>query len=332
LKRANLRRKWSTISKAGWSWGCISAFDCEGRTIWIADAYRDDGSRSKRNFIFYETLRIFFLCKGTNTKRELMKNPTVALYDKACTFLPIVLLSFLMVCPIGAQAGCDTGEEGDIPFKVFNRAGVAACLKCEGPWFRSTVAFRFDNRVPSDGCIFYRAKNTAFSPYGGWKCFLYDNCSGRPRSNVQFTLERSSVELIVDRLGLSVNQPRNGAVKAMSSLGDNANASQAEGTSSPDIDVFQFAGTAGDAVTVRLEADPAAGNNNGVATLSVQGGSPRREKTGTLPLDIRVVISATSTYDITIEQIAGEQSYSGGYILSVDSSRGLIDTLTPVEN
>jgi hypothetical protein len=28
------------LSKAGWSWGCVSALDSEGRTIWIADAYR----------------------------------------------------------------------------------------------------------------------------------------------------------------------------------------------------------------------------------------------------------------------------------------------------
>jgi hypothetical protein len=36
LNRANLRRKWSaTISKA----------DSNGRTIWIADAHRDDGKR-----------------------------------------------------------------------------------------------------------------------------------------------------------------------------------------------------------------------------------------------------------------------------------------------
>jgi hypothetical protein len=33
------------LSKAGWSWGCVSALDCEGRTIWIADAHRDDGKR-----------------------------------------------------------------------------------------------------------------------------------------------------------------------------------------------------------------------------------------------------------------------------------------------
>jgi len=29
------------LSKTGWSWGCVSALDCEGRAIWIADAHRD---------------------------------------------------------------------------------------------------------------------------------------------------------------------------------------------------------------------------------------------------------------------------------------------------
>jgi hypothetical protein len=33
------------LSKAGWSWGIVSAIDCGGRTIWIADAHRDDGNR-----------------------------------------------------------------------------------------------------------------------------------------------------------------------------------------------------------------------------------------------------------------------------------------------
>jgi len=31
------------LSKGGWSWGCVSAIDSNGRTIWIADAHRDDG-------------------------------------------------------------------------------------------------------------------------------------------------------------------------------------------------------------------------------------------------------------------------------------------------
>jgi hypothetical protein len=33
------------LSKAGWSWGCVSAIDREGRTIWIVDAHCDDGRR-----------------------------------------------------------------------------------------------------------------------------------------------------------------------------------------------------------------------------------------------------------------------------------------------
>jgi hypothetical protein len=33
------------LSKAGWSWGCIASVDERGRTIWIADAHRDDGKR-----------------------------------------------------------------------------------------------------------------------------------------------------------------------------------------------------------------------------------------------------------------------------------------------
>jgi hypothetical protein len=33
------------LSKAGWSWGCVSAIDSRGRTIWIVDAHRDDGKR-----------------------------------------------------------------------------------------------------------------------------------------------------------------------------------------------------------------------------------------------------------------------------------------------
>jgi len=33
------------LKKRGWSWGSVSAIDSEGRTIWIADAHRDDGNR-----------------------------------------------------------------------------------------------------------------------------------------------------------------------------------------------------------------------------------------------------------------------------------------------
>jgi hypothetical protein len=33
------------LKKAGWSWGCVSAIDSQGRTIWIVDAHRGDGKR-----------------------------------------------------------------------------------------------------------------------------------------------------------------------------------------------------------------------------------------------------------------------------------------------
>jgi hypothetical protein len=39
-----------SLSKAGWSWGCVSwgcvsVIDSNGRTIWIPGAHRDDGKR-----------------------------------------------------------------------------------------------------------------------------------------------------------------------------------------------------------------------------------------------------------------------------------------------
>jgi hypothetical protein len=44
-----VKRSWEIIaenlSKAGWSWGCVSAIDSNGRTMWIADAHRDNGKR-----------------------------------------------------------------------------------------------------------------------------------------------------------------------------------------------------------------------------------------------------------------------------------------------
>jgi hypothetical protein len=44
-----VKRYWEIIadnlSKAGWTWGCVSAVDSRGRTIVVADAYRCDGKR-----------------------------------------------------------------------------------------------------------------------------------------------------------------------------------------------------------------------------------------------------------------------------------------------
>jgi hypothetical protein len=34
-----------SLSKAGWSWGCVSTINSNGQTIFVADAHRDDGRR-----------------------------------------------------------------------------------------------------------------------------------------------------------------------------------------------------------------------------------------------------------------------------------------------
>ena len=43
----NRMKNWEVIadnlSKAGWSYGYVSAVDSNGRAIWIADAHRGDG-------------------------------------------------------------------------------------------------------------------------------------------------------------------------------------------------------------------------------------------------------------------------------------------------
>jgi hypothetical protein len=36
------------LKKRGWSLGYVSAVDSQGRTIWIADAHRDDGMGADR--------------------------------------------------------------------------------------------------------------------------------------------------------------------------------------------------------------------------------------------------------------------------------------------
>jgi hypothetical protein len=33
------------LSKAGWTWGCVSTVDLNGRTIFVVDAHRGDGKR-----------------------------------------------------------------------------------------------------------------------------------------------------------------------------------------------------------------------------------------------------------------------------------------------
>ena len=64
------------LSKAGWSWGCVSAIDSNGRTIWIADAHRDDGKR----FVVHadEKLTAFMELESAIRDKESRSQPTTA--------------------------------------------------------------------------------------------------------------------------------------------------------------------------------------------------------------------------------------------------------------
>jgi beta-xylosidase len=63
------------LSKAGWSWGWVSAVDSNGRTIWSADAHRADGKR----FIVHadEKLTAFLELESATRARQRFGNLTI---------------------------------------------------------------------------------------------------------------------------------------------------------------------------------------------------------------------------------------------------------------
>ena len=62
------------LSKAGWSWGCVSAIDSEERTILIADAHRDDGKR----FVVHAEEKLTAFLELERITRESLRFPNAA--------------------------------------------------------------------------------------------------------------------------------------------------------------------------------------------------------------------------------------------------------------
>jgi hypothetical protein len=62
------------LSAPGWSWGCVSAIDSKGRTIFVADAHRDDGKR----FVVHaeEKLTAFLELESAFGLRSFLGRPT----------------------------------------------------------------------------------------------------------------------------------------------------------------------------------------------------------------------------------------------------------------
>ena len=61
------------LSKAGWIWGCVSAIDSNGQTIWIVDAHRDDGKR----FIVHADEKLSAFVELERVSRESLRFPNV---------------------------------------------------------------------------------------------------------------------------------------------------------------------------------------------------------------------------------------------------------------
>lgn len=66
------------LSKAGWSWGYVSAVDSQGRTIFVVDAHRDDGKRfvvraDEKLTAFLELESVLPAMYGRGRHRSLIK-------------------------------------------------------------------------------------------------------------------------------------------------------------------------------------------------------------------------------------------------------------------
>jgi hypothetical protein len=77
------------LSKAGWSWGCVSTINSNGQTIWIADAHREDGrfwltSRVSRICLIAISL-LFASTLGASAQSDAMGRRAV-LYSASGTF------------------------------------------------------------------------------------------------------------------------------------------------------------------------------------------------------------------------------------------------------
>src|SRR5262245_21075558 len=264
----------------------------------------------------------------------------------------ILLFLFLAVCPTVARAEC--GATGDIPFTITLlkplQGAQNVAFRANGPWSRESPRGLFlRDLTVGQPCTFYAASDTIFSPFGVWILVLYDPNGRGATERDAFAIEKSGinrVDITVEPLPRNPEHFRVRIVTGGKPLAPDAPAEQSQASSPkevsvdawlgdskdaasgiPESDKFSFFGTAGDTVTIRLEADTQRGNNGGKATLRFQD----RQVTGTLPKTMRVQLAATGRCQIAVEQPSGggEEDYRGGYVLKVESAQGAIEALAP---
>ena len=254
--------------------------------------------------------------------------------------LAVMFALALILLPVEAYPdGCDV--RGDIPFTVSNDT-IDVCFHCDGPWFRTSKYVKIKAR--KQNCAFYAAEKTLFSPYGDWTCCVVgltadgncniedilaegDFCVKKSGLLPQFDIDLDDGRFFIDS---NLDSPPPFCPTSVSAfLGDNPR----QFKSKPDTDVFQFIGSAGDEVMLRLEADPNDGNNGGEASFGLHGDSLNEATNGNLPLEINATLPANTVYSISVEQMRNTRGlrYRGSYTVILDSQAG-VDLIEPTKN
>jgi len=261
--------------------------------------------------------------------------------------LGAVCVLVLTLFPVKAFS-IDCNVAGDEPFSVTSNlesADAPACLICKGPWGRVSPFIATLDLTENPICTFYAATDTALPAYGKWTCGVHEESGFSPScttlapqlTKIEFCLtETTAVNLTLTfdvdgTADLTVDKsapPCSSSVPSF--LGDNP--WQVGGQ--PDIDTFGFTGTAGDEITVTLEADPQAGHNGGTASLGVSGQSLLKVTRGALPLEITATLPRDGKYSAIVTQSThpGDPSFRGSYLLHIKLSTGSIDLIEPTAN
>jgi hypothetical protein len=97
------------------------------------------------------------------------------------------------------------------------------------------------------------------------------------------------------------------------------------------VDTFSFQGTAGDTVTLTLDANFREGNNGGNARLTLSGGALRAAVRGALPLGITAPLAADGQYAVAVDQATHpeEEQFRGSYILTITPTTGTVEAIEP---
>jgi hypothetical protein len=95
----------------------------------------------------------------------------------------------------------------------------------------------------------------------------------------------------------------------------------------PDLDLFEFHGSAGEKIKVTLAPDPSGTYKAGSAVLALFGIGVWRTDTSALPNTVSVKLPKAGTYFVTVsEKIFGGGKFSGDYCVKLESSKNAWQT------